>query len=108
MLGSRESFQRRFAGPIERDRKPSARDALRALIRPFILRRIKSAVFSELPPHTELTITVQLPEDERAFYEATRRQAMERIAALDGPAGQRKSISWRKSVSFAACAAIRR
>ena len=90
LLGSRESFQRRFAGPIERDRKPAARDALRALIRPFILRRTKSAVLSELPPRTEQTITVQLPEDERAFYEAMRRQAMETIAALDGPAGQRK------------------
>ena len=31
-----------------------------------------------------------MPEDERAFYEAMRRQAMENIAALDGPAGQRK------------------
>ena len=90
LLGARESFQRRFAGPIERDRKPSARDALRALIRPFILRRTKSAVLSELPPRTELTIAVQLPDDERAFYEAMRRQAMETIAALDGPAGQRK------------------
>ena len=90
LLGSRESFQRRFAGPIERDRKPAARDALRALIRPFILRRTKSAVLSELPPRTELTVTVQLPEDERAFYEAMRRQAMETISALDGLAGQRK------------------
>ncbi len=90
LLGSRESFQRRFAGPIERERKPSARDALRALIRPFILRRTKSAVLSELPPCTELTVTVQLPEDERAFYEAVRRRAMENIAALDGPPGQRK------------------
>jgi superfamily II DNA or RNA helicase len=90
LLGSRESFQRRFAGPIERDRKPAARDALRALIRPFILRRTKNAVLSELPPCTELTVTVQLPEDERAFYEAVRRRAMENIAALDGPPGQRK------------------
>ncbi|MEJ2117224.1 MAG: DEAD/DEAH box helicase [Alphaproteobacteria bacterium] len=90
LLGSRESFRRRFAVPIERDRKPSARDALRTLIRPFILRRTKSAVLNELPPRTEQTITVQLPEDERAFYEAMRRQAMENIAALDGPPGQRK------------------
>ncbi|MEJ2124915.1 MAG: SNF2-related protein [Alphaproteobacteria bacterium] len=57
---------------------------------PFILRRTKSAVLNELPPRTEQTITVQLPEDERAFYEAMRRQAMENIAALDGPPGQRK------------------
>jgi superfamily II DNA or RNA helicase len=90
LLGSRESFQHRFAGPIERDRKPAARDALRALIRPFILRRTKSAVLSELPPRTELTVAVQLPEDERAFYEAMRRRAVENIAALDRPPGQRK------------------
>jgi SNF2 family DNA or RNA helicase len=90
LLGSRDGFQRRFAGPIERDRKSPARDALRALIRPFILRRTKSAVLTELPPRTEKTIFVQLPEEERAFYEAMRRKAMENIAALDGAPGQRK------------------
>ena len=90
LLGTSESFQRNFAGPIERDRRPAARDALRAMIRPFILRRTKNAVLSELPPRTELTVTVQLPEEERAFYEAMRLQAMENIAALDGPPGQRK------------------
>ncbi len=90
LLGSRDGFQRRFAGPIERDRKAPARDTLRALIRPFILRRTKSAVLTELPPRTEQTVAVQLPEDERAFYEAMRRKAMENIAALDGPPGQRK------------------
>ena len=90
LLGSRDGFQRRFAGPIERDRKSPARDALRALIRPFILRRTKSAVLTELPPRTEQTIRVQLPEEERAFYEAMRRKAMENIAALDGAPGQRK------------------
>jgi SNF2 family DNA or RNA helicase len=88
LLGTRESFQRRFAGPIERDRKPSAREALRALIRPFILRRTKSAVLSELPPRTELRLTVELPEEERAFYEAMRRRAIENIAQLDGPASE--------------------
>jgi superfamily II DNA or RNA helicase len=90
LLGSRDGFQRRFAGPIERDRKSPARDALRALIRPFILRRTKSAVLTELPPRTEQTVLVQLPEEERAFYEAMRRKAMENIAALDGAPGQRK------------------
>jgi superfamily II DNA or RNA helicase len=90
LLGSREGFQRRFAGPVEREKMPSARDALRALIRPFILRRTKSGVLSELPARTELTIAVQQPEEERAFYEAVRRKALENIEAAKGPAGQRK------------------
>ena len=55
LLGSRENFGRRFAAPIERNRDASALQSLRALIRPFMLRRTKSAVLSELPPRTEVT-----------------------------------------------------
>jgi len=56
LLGSRESFQKRFAGPIERDLYVQARQAVRALIRPFLLRRTKATVLNELPPRTEQTI----------------------------------------------------
>ena len=88
LLGSRESFARRFASPIERNRSDGALHALRALIRPFILRRTKSAVLSELPPRTELTLEIDLPDDERAFYEAVRRRALEALAQLrDGGPG---------------------
>ncbi len=81
LLGSREHFGRRFVAPIERNRDASALHALRALIRPFMLRRTKSAVLSELPPRTEVTLEIELPEDERAFYEAMRQRALEALAA---------------------------
>ena len=82
LLGSRERFANRFAGPIERSRDPRVLSSLRSLIRPFMLRRTKSAVLSELPPRTEITLEVELPPEERAFYEALRRNALERIADL--------------------------
>ena len=90
LLGSREKFQKRFAGPIERDRDPAARAALKALLRPFLLRRTKAVVLSELPPRTEQTILVEMEPDERAFYEALRQKALAAIAALDAPDGRRK------------------
>jgi superfamily II DNA or RNA helicase len=90
VLGSREGFQKRFARPIERDKDPHARQALRALLRPFLLRRTKAAVLSELPPRTEQTLNVEMMEGERAFYEALRQRSLERIAALDAPEGRRK------------------
>jgi len=90
LLGSREKFQKRFAGPIERDRDPGARAALKTLLRPFLLRRTKAAVLSELPPRTEQTILMEMEPDERAFYEALRQKALAAIAALDAPAGRRK------------------
>lgn len=90
VLGSREGFQKRFARPIERDKDVHARQALRALLKPFLLRRTKAAVLSELPPRTEQTLTVEMGDGERAFYEALRQRSLERIAALDGPEGRRK------------------
>jgi superfamily II DNA or RNA helicase len=90
VLGSREGFQKRFARPMERDKDPHARQALRALIRPFLLRRTKAAVLSELPPRTEQTLTIEMGEAEQAFYEALRQRSLERIAALDAPEGRRK------------------
>jgi superfamily II DNA or RNA helicase len=90
VLGSREGFQKRFARPIERDKDPHARQALRALLRPFLLRRIKAAVLSELPPRTEQTLNVEMSEAERAFYEALRQRSLERIEALDATEGRRK------------------
>lgn len=90
LLGSREKFQQRFATPIERDNDAGARAALKALLRPFLLRRTKVAVLAELPPRTEQTILVEMEPDERAFYEALRQKALAAIAALDAPEGRRK------------------
>ena len=90
VLGSRDGFQKRFARPIERDRDPAARQALRALIRPFLLRRTKAAVLSELPPRTEQTMHVEMEDGERAFYEALRQQSLERLEALEGLQGKRR------------------
>lgn len=75
LLGSLESFNRRFALPIEQG-DASARRALKALIQPFMLRRRKSQVLDELPMRTEITHKVPLSEEEAHQYEALRRQAL--------------------------------
>jgi superfamily II DNA or RNA helicase len=90
LLGSREAFQRRFAGPIERGRSASARHALKLLLRPYLLRRTKAAVLAELPPRTEIVIEIEPGEEERAFYEAVRRKALASLAAVGGDGGQKR------------------
>ncbi|WP_295458994.1 DEAD/DEAH box helicase [uncultured Thiodictyon sp.] len=80
LLGSLEAFNRRFANPIELNRDQGARARLRQLLRPFILRRLKSEVLSELPPRTEITLQIELSEGEQALYEAVRLQALARLA----------------------------
>ncbi len=78
LLSSRDRFRTRFAGPIEAQDK-EARNRLRELVRPFILRRLKSEVLDELPPRTEITLRIELSEEEKALYESLRRQALEEI-----------------------------
>ena len=94
LLGSLEHFNERFAVPIEKHRDTERRHQLRKLLRPFILRRRKSEVLSELPEKTDITLTVELSEAEKAFYEAIRREAMDRLSQMDSnnPGEQRMRI----------------
>jgi hypothetical protein len=105
LLGNIDQFNLRFAGPIERAQgkdqgqakaqnaqlAASARTRLRRLIGPFILRRTKAQVLAELPSRTEIVLQVDLSLEESALYESLRRMALEKLAAVEGPAAQ-KSI----------------
>jgi len=95
LLGTADQFQLRFAGPIEKAQdkraEAGARMRLRRLTQPFILRRTKTQVLTELPPRTEIVVPVELTADETALYESLRRQALDKLAALEAPENQ-KSI----------------
>ncbi|NDU85013.1 MAG: DEAD/DEAH box helicase [Ferrovum sp.] len=79
LLGSLDSFTEKFAHPIERNGDPDARERLRKLIQPFILRRTKSQVLTELPQRTEVTLRLEASTDECAMYEAVRLEALEKV-----------------------------
>ncbi|TFW10777.1 DEAD/DEAH box helicase [Massilia arenosa] len=96
LLGTLDQFQMRFAGPIERAQdkraEAGARTRLRRIVAPFILRRTKAQVLQELPPRTEIVLPVELTQEETALYEALRRDALDRMAALQAPE-QQKAIA---------------
>ncbi len=77
LLGSLSGFNENFAIPIERYQDREARLKLKKLIRPFILRRIKSEVLEELPSRTEITLDVEMSDYETHFYEALRQNAID-------------------------------
>jgi SNF2 family DNA or RNA helicase len=89
LLGSLDDFNHKFANPIERQQDPMARMRLKKLIQPFILRRTKSQVLSELPSRTEIVLHVELSKEEKLFYEALRREALEKLADSSANAGQK-------------------
>lgn len=72
LLGSHKAFQRRFASP-------AGQQELARLVRPFILRRSKEQVLTELPARTEILERIRLSEPERALYESMRREAIKSL-----------------------------
>ncbi|WP_203569865.1 MULTISPECIES: DEAD/DEAH box helicase [Deefgea] len=82
LLGSKEKFTAKYANPIENGDK-AAKQALKKIIQPFMLRRTKTQVLEELPARTEITLRVPLTSDEMHLYEALRQQAVERLDSID-------------------------
>ena len=92
-LGSANLFKQRFLTPIENDRNSPVKRTLKTIITPFVLRRLKSDVLSELPPKTEQTIVIEPSAKEMAFYEAVRTKAKENINKINTEgSGNRFSI----------------
>jgi SNF2 family DNA or RNA helicase len=89
LLGSFDNFNQRFAVPIEKYQDKQARSKLKKLIQPFLLRRTKNEVLEELPSRTEILLHVELSQDEMAFYEALRREAVSKLTDSDAHSGQK-------------------
>jgi SNF2 family DNA or RNA helicase len=71
LLGNRKRFHEKWSLPIEAGDQQAMKH-LHLLLQPFILRRSKQEVLSELPPRTNISIPIELGPEERAHYEALR------------------------------------
>ena len=71
-LGTLDDFRERFVTPIERGGSVETRGMLAGLIRPFVLRRMKREVATDLPERIETTHYVDFSPKERKVYERIR------------------------------------
>ncbi|RLB47333.1 MAG: helicase, partial [Deltaproteobacteria bacterium] len=78
LLGGLSDFRERYARPIaDGDAEVTAR--LRQRVRPFVTRRLKREVESELPARTDVILHCTLSEEERAAYDAVRAATREEV-----------------------------
>lgn len=76
LLTDFKQFTEEFINPIERDQEKEPQRLLKRMLSPFILRRTKNEVLSELPEKTEITLKVELSDAERALYDRFRQEAI--------------------------------
>lgn len=72
LLGNQHFFQTDFVIPIEKKKDEEKARKLQSLIKPFILRRTKNQVATELPAKTENLYYCQMSEDQNEYYEKTK------------------------------------
>jgi SNF2 family DNA or RNA helicase len=72
LLGARRDFSKRFRTPIEKKGSDVRRLQLIRRIKPFILRRTKSEVATELPAKHTILRRITLAPDQRELYETIR------------------------------------
>ncbi|MCB1926494.1 MAG: DEAD/DEAH box helicase [Rhodocyclaceae bacterium] len=72
LLGDAADFAARWRGPIERQGDRTRAELLARRVAPFVLRRRKHAVASELPPKTVVVRSVELEGRQRDLYETVR------------------------------------
>ena len=69
LLGTQQYFQNEFVTPIEKKKDEDKARKLQAMIKPFVLRRTKEQVATELPPKTETLFYCQMSEEQSSVYE---------------------------------------
>jgi SNF2 family DNA or RNA helicase len=85
-LGSISSFRTKYALPIERSAGADESKVFNHLIRPFLLRRVKTdpEVIRDLPEKQEIKVYCPLTREQAALYEAVVRDMMNRIEQSKG------------------------
>ncbi|MCY1011223.1 SNF2-related protein [Nannocystis pusilla] len=89
-LGKLSDFQKNYVRPIE-ENDTKTLEALRARIRPFVMRRKKEDVAQELPPKTEQTLFVQFGRSQLGLYNRILKTAKDEIKGRIEEVGLEKS-----------------
>lgn len=79
LLGDLSFFRHNFILPIEKESNEERQEHLKQLIRPFILRRTKNEVASDLPELTEQIRYCNMTESQKNVYEEEKSKARNEI-----------------------------
>jgi superfamily II DNA or RNA helicase len=84
-LGTAKDFHERYELPIAKEKNAEAQARLARRLRPFLLRRLKKEVASDLPAKLEQVSFCELTPDQRGVYqqiiEASRKQVLDAVGA---------------------------
>lgn len=86
LLGPLAKFRREYALPIERYGQVEVAERLRRIVRPFILRRLKSdrSIIRDLPEKQEMKVICSLTREQASLYQAALDETLRKIEGAEG------------------------
>jgi len=81
LLGSRTQFTQTLEHPIVKQRQQGSMNALARLVRPFVLRRLKTDpdIVADLPEKTEQIVAATLSREQAILYESVVRKGLQDV-----------------------------
>ncbi len=94
LLGSRTQFMQTLEHPIVKQRRQSSMSALARLVRPFVLRRLKtdSEIVADLPEKTEQIVASTLTREQAILYESVVRKGLQEVERAQEGIARRGAI----------------
>jgi SNF2 family DNA or RNA helicase len=90
-LGTAQDFRERYELPIAKEKDAKAQTRLARRLRPFMLRRLKKEVASDLPAKLEQVSFCELTPDQRSVYQQVIEASRKEVLAAVGAQGVAKS-----------------
>lgn len=81
-LGARKDFRDRYEDPLSLPGSPEIRERLARRLGPYILRRLKADILTDLPPKLEQILEIELTPQQKSAYTQIQSAARDQIDAL--------------------------
>jgi SNF2 family DNA or RNA helicase len=85
-LGTSTTFRKHFLYPIQVAKDPEARERLKSMTQPFILRRLKTdkSIISDLPEKMEMKVYCSLTKEQVTLYSAVLEDLEQKLVFAEG------------------------
>lgn len=83
-LFSYRYFRQHYESPVVKDGNEQAKQSLQRIVKPFILRRMKSGVLTELPEKTETVLLSEMEKEKSGIYSANVAEVRSAVTASNG------------------------
>ena len=99
LLGSKVYFKQIYSQPIDMFKSTKRAIELQNKIKPFVLRRTKQQVATDLPEKTEMVVYCDMKPEQRTIYDAYEKQFRDYISATTSEKLENKSMDVLKGIT---------